>query len=52
MYICCNFVFKQLKNDDALFQIYQQDRYNTRASNAYLLILPNIMSAHSRHRWA
>ena len=45
--VCCNFVFKKLKNNDTLFQIYQQDRYNTRASNAYLLSLPNIMSTHS-----
>ena len=54
IYMCCNFVFKQLKKNDTLFQIYQQDRYNTRASNAYLLSLPNIMSTHSRHSiaWA
>ena len=54
IYMCCNFVFKQLKNNDTLFQIYQQDRYNTRASNAYLLSFPNIMSTHSRHSiaWA
>ena len=52
--MCCNFVFKELKYNDALFKIYQQDRYNTRASHAYFLGLPNIMSTHSRHNiaWA
>ena len=50
MCVCCNFVFKQLKKMIRCSKFSNKTDI-TRASNAYLLSLPNIMSTHSRqHR--
>ena len=47
-YFTCIYVYKCLEWDNNMFHFYHPNIYNTRLSNSRSLIVPNIMSSHSR----
>ena len=53
LYMCGLFTFKRLIADSEWFTTYRPNEYNTRLSNMSTLILPNLMTSHSRQsvRW-
>ena len=52
-YFTCVYVYKCLIFDNGMFDVYLPNVYNTRLSNSRSLIVPNILSSHSRQsvRW-
>ena len=53
LYMCGLFTFKRLIAESEWFTTYRPYEYNTRLSNMSTLILPNLMTSHSRQsvRW-
>ena len=46
--MCGPFAFKRLIAESEWFTTYRPSEYNTRLSNMSILVLPNLMTSHSR----